>query len=135
MPYYQPDIGQWSDTYCVSLNPTESYSLPGILEPNMRFEREFTFSVGAVDTTAAVLVSLHGKPETYFFRVNLADPPFTVQGMVLAVQLGAAGRITCNAGQFVVSWRERFTLIRASSFVNPRRTAPLPRPSERYGAQ
>lgn len=118
MPYFTPDLGQWSDTYAVSLASGESYSLPGILEPNMRFERDFTFSVGAPDTTAALLVTLHGKPETYFFRVNAADPPFTVQGMILAVQKGASGRLTCNAGQFVTTWRERYTQIRASSFVS-----------------
>lgn len=118
MPYFTPDLGQWSDTYAVSLGVDETYSLPAILEPNMRFEREFTFSVGAPQTTGALLVTLHGKPETYYFRVNQADPPFTVQGMILAVQQGATGRLACNAGQFVVTWRERYTQIRASSFVS-----------------
>lgn len=116
---YGPDrVMPWGRTFVVSLGEGEVLTIPPVAEDGVVFEREFRLAVGLVQTTAAMLINgAGGTGEQYLWRVTLTDPPFESVGITLAMVKGITGRVTCNEGMVMISWRERFAVEPSSSLA------------------
>lgn len=112
MPYGPDRSYPLGKTFCYTLSDGEVLTFPPVLEDGVIFTRFIRFSVGLPDTTAACLVSGNGGTgEQYFWRVTAVAPPYATDVMELSFSKGSSGRITCNGGMVLTSWRERYEMV------------------------